>query len=1505
MTKSFAKLSTWLSAFAVLLCTAALAGDLKVTYEIVQPCVPGVTGYSQAVIDLYVTTGTENFLTNLTAFLAPIEGVTIDPTKVEWNSATIVSTTAKCTATTNNGRLRLMIQNSVGAKSIEASANAQYLCRVYADVDSALAGEAVSLPFTFQNATGVNVTTSAGANFRDWLSDDSIDSVDFNVYQSFNFFLATGATFETDEDVALTISATDTTKFEATAWDTATSTLKPTSDVAFTGTPTLDPAEAGAIAVQSGALVFTPAENWSGAVVVSATAKSTTIADTDTDVNFPITVNPVDDPLVEVSCDSNLHGTESYPLDGNVFFEFKDVDGGKFITSDATLTVTLSGSQTFEVSGTVEHGQPNAEGVTAYTFMPAATPEIPYTAVIHPESSGEFGWSLALTDTATESYTLEGTMPVKDVDRPPAITSFEVNGTSTFPLEIKADTVALVNLLTGEDPDEEDTVGFDFYKVDRTTNPWSYTLYAEDVASFENKLTQDFMPWRKDTETCFAVRANSSYGGGFNETTIDFSFKCVNSAPVVPTDNGSVFVLRHEDKSTPDPGVATFTATDADGNDDLLLCAEPTRAATPAADTEIDLEGFYGDAHVAIVNGDITFTYTVKPATVETNMDTEETLTFYVTDTDEEDFIPVTVKCTFQANPPPVLASASGETGLTVSEVDEAGNPTAFELTVNATDTNVYPAGVGSWAITVPDGWSYEVVSQDTGSVDAGTWEGSATWTITTAGYDTITGSPRDESGNFGVTVSAFDVTTGAEATLDFTITVNDVDRLPSAPATVALEPTEPVHGDAIVATPSGATDEDGDEITGYTYAWAYKADGESFIDLAETTNTLNDAEAIKKGYTVKVTAFAVTKPYSNVDLLALSAEGTEAIVLVGNTAPFMSTLGDQTAADATINLEYTWTVTENSEDNTMAAAATDVDVEDGVDSLTYAVSEIAENVGTLAIDEATGEITFTPAADYNTVETGDTVTFTVTATDESGAAAENTATVTLVITEVNTAPSLTIEDQYVMPPLGVEQTVTATAEMGEGEENQKISEASIEVLSGAEIFSVAPAVAFEDKTVTITYTIAEDAELTAPAELKVTIKDDGTTAGVPDPQSAEATFKIFLGGSPWYPSIAFECVDPDAHTEGHTVVIDGSDGSSYSITLKGATYEVKPADYVAIGHPGYAPNTELEATVYVWTQKGGTSKEVCAEAEATVADYVEPGEATATADPEVGENGWVTLPTVSVPMAQSYTVTVTDENGKTTQTIGPVDFEPNEEGMILPNIEGLKIQLPESGSYTISVTGENPAGTGETTELFDVDITEDSEVELVWSEGSFTPENGAVLTSESVKFSWPIASGAKSYTLTVYNADGTKAATKSGVSGTSQTLTLKMKAGEATPYTWSVSATSGKKSILSDEFSFTLCESTDSVIITKVAVGADGLAIGYEGTLDEGITISFDYQYFDVSAMKWNNGTVTATVNADNTMTADLSGVDIAADDYVVLQLKVNGKKQGDWVVYQVQEAL
>ncbi|MBQ4479668.1 MAG: hypothetical protein II943_03415 [Victivallales bacterium] len=838
MTKFFGKLSAWLSAFAVLLCATALAGDLKFTYEIVQPCVPGVTGYSQAVIDLYVTTGSVFGLGAATVTLEPITGVVIDPTEVVWDSDTITiipGTNDPVAKTLSSGKLQLQVKvPAINTPCVKASASAQHLCTIYADVDSSLAGELVVLPFGITAATGYSSTDSI--SLKNWLSEDSIASVDFDVNKSFNFRVAKGAIFETDEDTEMTIDAADSTKFEATAWDTASSTLKPTTNVKFVNVSPID-ASVGTIGVTAGyELIFRPAANWNGDVDIHAVAKSITIADTNTPVDFTITVNPVSDPLDVVLTANNLAAVEGEAVSGTLTLTATDVDGGKSLTG---ATVTL-GDSFLTITGTFEPQGTDA-GVTTYLFT-ANGPSVPYTAVVHPADSADYDLTVVVTD-GTDQYELADTVTVADTDQEIPSVDFAVNGESAA-LEVTAD-ATLTAEGSAEDPDEEDvaTVAVQ-WSEDGTT--WGSTQPA---------LAKGLVIYAKGVATSsYALKAYS-----VDSATVTVTVE--NSAPVVPVTNGSVFVLRHEDKSTPEPGVATFTATDADGLDDLLLCVEPTRSAEPAATTEIDLAGIYGDAHVAVANGTITFTYTVKDSTVQTNDDTEETLTFYVTDASEEDFLQVDVKCTFQENPLPVLAAAT--TKVNVAEVDAEGNPTAFEVAVTATDTNVYPAGVSSWAITVPEGWTYEAGDQTTGSVDEGTWEGSATWTVTTAGYDTITGSPRDASAPFAVVVSAIDVATAGEGTLEFEITAEDVDRVPSAPASVALAPAEPVHGDAITAAPAGATDEDGDAITGYTYAWSYSEDGTNFTALAETTDTLNDAAAIKKGYTVKVTAFAVSEPYT------------------------------------------------------------------------------------------------------------------------------------------------------------------------------------------------------------------------------------------------------------------------------------------------------------------------------------------------------------------------------------------------------------------------------------------------------------------------------------------------------------------------------------------------------------------------------------------------------------------------------------------------------------------
>ena len=893
----------------------------------------------------------------------------------------------------------------------------------------------------------------------------------------FEFQVASNAVFATDEDTALTISATDKNNFEALAWDDNALALVATTKVEFTDAVLAD-TTAGAIEVQSGKLVFTPTANWHGAVTVTAVAHSTAIADTDTEVAFTITVNSVDDPLALALVSNSLVAVEGAPLGGTLAFTVTDVDGGRYLNE--TATVALGGTETIIVPGTLSHGEATGEATT-YTFTPSGS-ALPYTAVVHPDTSETYALTLAATE-GEDEYTLTNALDVTDTDQRITGVAFAVNGESSA-LTVKTN-AELVAEGSATDPDAEDTAAVGTW--------WSED--GQDWSAVQPALAKGSIIFAKGV-------ASSSFG----DYEVDSSIVAItveNTAPEVPTATGSLKLI-HGIATT---ATATFTATDADGLADLRVSADGSTAVDSC--TVSGTGPMAGSASVSLLDGVYTLDYTVPEGVIAAGEDSDDVVVFYVTDASAEDFIAITVQVNYVTDPPPALAAAGDSTLVTVAEVDAEGNPTSFALTVNASDTGVYPAGVSAWSIVVPEGWGYEAAGQDVGSVDAGTWEGSATWTIATRGYDTIAGSPRTASGGFAVTVSATDALTGEEASLEFNITVEDTDRLPTAPAAVAPSPAVPVHGDAIVAAASGGADADGDEITGYAYAWSYSADGESFTPLDETSAALNDTEAIRKGYTVKVIAYAGSNPYGENEMY--STEGTEASVVVGNTAPCFSALGDQTAADTTESLEYTWTVAENSSGNTMCAIATDVDAEDGVDSLAYAVSAIDEGVGALAIDAATGEISFTPAADYNTAETGDIVGFTVTVTDEDGAAAVNTATVTLVITEVNSAPGLAIEDQEVLfEDLGRELSVTATATMGENADAQELSEASAEVIEDADdIFAVAPAATVAGKDVTVTYTIKADATPGASAKVKVAIQDNGTTSGVADPHEATAEFTI------------------------------------------------------------------------------------------------------------------------------------------------------------------------------------------------------------------------------------------------------------------------------------------------------------------------------------------------------------------------------------------------------------
>ena len=1022
------------------------------------------------------------------------------------------------------------------------------------------------------------------------------------------------------------------------------------------------------------------------------------------------------------------------------------------------------------------------------------------------------------------------------------------------------------------------------------TDTLAYTLEGAPYADADGDLFAYSYAWSKSTpytkgdEVVLNVTATTNpYGEGTTEAlaVATNSVVIVNSVPVITAASPAQIFIQ---KGTATSGTSTITATDAD-NDDLTF-------SVVSNDTTKGTASFSGNV----------LSYAVKNAEAS-----EVTDTIIIKANDgEADSATFEVTVLYCENPVPEIVSIVFSTD-DIPEVDDAGQAFTFTATVTATDkaAGTIPAAVGALTVETEAGLTAEVIATEGDNT-------RKTYTVqfTTDGYDAV--AHPDSSKQIAILFKVIDDESKSYGTADSSVEVDDVDRLPSGPTAVNRTPEFAFHGDSLTAEGAGAQDEDGDAIT-YAYTWAYSTDGGAVYQVlvGETGATLSKADVIKKGYMVKATAVATTDPYGDGSIV--SSEGTsDGIWEIGNTVPYFVELGDQKAEEAEDDLKFTWVMDEDCEEVSIAAVARDVDVEDGVDSLTYEVSELDESIGVLAIDEATGIITFTPAPDFNTSGMSELPFFTVAVFDESGAGASNTATVELKINEVNDKPVVHAADEYVLPDeRGDENSVDYEVTMGpEGEESQELTRADLvgeaddpdQIL---ESYSV-EIPEYDKRSVTLNYVVKENAPLGKSAKVTFTVTDNGTTAGAPDPKTSDpVTVTIFVGASPWYPIISLECSDPEAHADGHTFHLAGNDGSVYDLTIKESRMQLLPADYAAAGVPGYTDDATVDVTVYVWTMDEGTTEEVCEAKEITVSAYGLPGEPFLYDDEDeltADERGWFTLPEISVPMAKSYTIVITNENGDVVKEIGPVDFEADKNGMILPEIKDLSLQLTEEGLYTVSFQGTNPNGDGEAKELIKVTVPQNSEEELAWGAGDFLPAKGSILTNGSVKFSWPVAAAADSYTVKVIDTMGYVVAEESDIYATNVTIQLPI---DETPeaYTWTVTAVAGKKSLTSNAQNFTLATTTRNIIVTQVTAGeGDSILVEYEGILAD-VDVAYDYQYFSIADMTWYNG-----VFVDGEVTGEgikviIDGVDVEAGDYVVLRLFQDGQQVGDWIAYQVQE--
>ncbi len=1417
------------------------------------------------------------------------------------------------TATLTSSKLLLNVDAGLGKTAVEANADRQYLGAAYYTIEDGI--KSVQTTAVLKGCKGVEKTPTTIT-----LTGPS----EISLVSAFSFTNNGGYEMEEDQEGGLTIAATDD-QFTCTAWNGED--LVNSTEVKFIAATFVDDsAKPGEVKVKDGAVVFTPAENYNGKVKINVTAQSTNKDLSDAApvaATVEVTVKPVDDPA-----DLHVYGTPSLNfVEGkkvneteglSLWFYEKEVDAGEDnLQEAATLRLVnpnKSAAYTLEVKLVAE----TPEGVTAKdgevyykVDFSECTTEISYLTVTHPATEKTLAAVLDVKDggdAQQETVLAAGNAKVKDTDRAPVIESVNVasksgklvdNGDGKY--TIAADSVFDITA-TVTDADEEDQASYSVaYKYDGET--------AEAKA-----------PWAKG-KTLKPVVTATSFG---KEVTYDGTLELAveNSAPTADVASGRIFILRGVSVYT---GTATLTLTDVDGADDIV--SEKRSIGLSEGNT---LKGTV-EATFAKVEGQpnqqlVTFSYTVPEEQRISETDLTATLTVEFADKSGET-VSYDLTIDYMENPVPVVVLK--ESSMEIDEVDENGEATVFTVEATATDQDVYPAGVSEWKIKVPEGWNYELVESTcvTDSTGPGVVTSTAKWKVTTAGYDTIANGEdgnRTQTLRPTVKVIAVDCETRGEGTAQLALIVNDKDRAPSAPANVATAPEEPVHGSTLTATAEGATDEDNDEIA-YEYAWSYSADGATYTTIegeGDLGNELTAAAAIKKGYTVKVAAKTKTTPYSDADLTVLSENATEATWTIGNTAPYFYYAGETAAPEATEAPEVpaepigvTWTVAEDCEPATYYVAAYDVDKADGVDSLTYSLAEeLDEAIGTASIDATTGAITFQPAEDYfNDGENMPQLTIQV--ADESEAGATNALTISLKVTSVNDAPVVKAEDQYVLPDeRGTEMTATLKVNLGVGEDGQELTTAEITAVTDADsIFDAEPTIAVEGDEVTLTYTVKADAELGKSASITFTVTDDGTTDGTADPKTSEATtITIFVGASPWYPIVSFTCVDPENHADGHTFVLsaDGEETLSITVTEAGRT-QLLPKDYYEQGFEGYKGETDIAVSIYVWSRSSGTTDELCEQREISVSEYGLPGTASCDEDSVTAdENGYVTLPDISVPMASSYELEVLNEDGEVVQSIGPVDFEPSENGMILPNITGRELQLSEAGEYTLSVTGENPEGSGEEATVLTITVPESSEAVLEWGESpAFAPATGKVLTSGSVKFAWPVATNATSYQLRIYGADGSLVEELSPVYANSATVDLEI-SEEPVSYSWYVTATDGNKSITSESLQFTLAQTTETPIVTGVyAETAEGASTGKlvlttEGAVAEDATITFDAQYFSIPEMKWFYAYQgTATIDADGRIVLDMQGAPTAADDYVALKLYANGKETGDYVVYLVQD--
>ena len=1388
-----------------------------------------VKGYSQTAtqkVTVYATSNGEqvstlSLLFKLPAGLAVEDGQTEGDTYSVTFTDAIIAANAIVGATVFDGELEIVIAPSIGASIAKLD-----VMNLPSGVRTALC----DIVFTIDlDATTETTLTPQISVEKCTTYTDDVESVTDNLKLSFNLLRDTysfakkdGATVELDEDgAAVTIAATDTNLFTAQIWDVDKEALVDTDAVEFTAAVASDEA-AGTVALEGGKFVYTPAENYNGNFTINYTATFTGIADANVDGSIDVTVNAVNDaPAIAIVEPVAVNEGEALTF----AMSFSDVD----TAWDAfTKTVTLNGNV---IAGEWTAGE--TEGVYTFTASEIAN----YDIVAHPAKTATSALVVTIDDQAGDDGsvgTAEAEVTINDVDQATdfgatAIAAVAAPDPAVFGSKL---TAAFTNAITDADGDEAE-IAYQWYRDGAAVA--GETALALDTAvkkgeTWQIKATATVKPYGDE------IAAQQEFAS--NEIVIG------NTAPT--TADAALFIRKTDGGEA--TAAADITMADVDGDDlEIVIKTQGTKGT-------------------AVVEGK-TIKYTVTDTTTEFFDADADVVTFVVND-GTDDSAEATLTVTYRANPPAEITVTTPAPEAAIDEVDDSGDAVSFELAISATDSDeVTPNGIAKIEWIADEGLTIESTTTD--GID--TAAATSTVVIKTNGYATLDGADRPANNEFTIKATVTDAL-GATTTETFKVTVNDVDRTAPATFTVALNPAEPKTQDDVTAAIDGAAeDPDGDAITGYKYFWTVNG-----AEIAEEGDVLAAAN-FKKGDTVAVKAAALTKPYG-ADEVENDIMEEAVSVVIGNTAPTLA-LVDDAKLEATEDqgaIEYAL-------DGFVAAA--DPDAAEGVDTLAFEVTpNFGEEVGTLTYDAEAGNVTFTPAADFNTDGLDALPTFSVTVTD--GEITTDPVNVEIAVAAVNDAPTATVADVYIQPDqAGKDVTVTFAVTAGpEDEAAQQIDLDSCDYTAPEDgkvlLDGYEAVIDNEAKTITFTFKVAENAVIGAEGKVKFAIKDDAGAT------SDEYSFKIVLSGTPWYPLIALPC---EHDTEG-VVVRMTVDGKQTDVVVKEKNDEGKfvltPAAYYNSGFKGFDRNAQGDLTVYHWSAKGGTG-ELCADVEdgINVPDYQAPGK------PSIEGTDNPNIVKVTAPLASGFVLTVKDENGDVVANVAQ-EFVPAGDGQMETSATVTVAGLESGKKYTVVACGVNPMGEyGEESDEAEVDLT-NSEAEAWPGDGEFFPPQNWTTTiatnTTDITFKWPVNAKADNYTLRIYDGDGNEVSVHTKLVVNSITVT----AIPAGSYRWVVETSNGEKS---DMMLFSVVKNAGDDAVITGGVGAGDTLLLDAQNLTPGATYKYDVIYFDMKYNMWAYQLFIGTVDPDGTL-IELTGDDVTlyeGANYIMIRPTAKGSYQ------------